>query len=64
MSVLRWFRRKRPAPPVNEVLAQISLSDLLVARWWGLSIDEWNALPAIVRADKREQVVYAQRFTP
>ena len=60
--MIAWFRRRRPAQ--SPALVQISLEDLLVARWWGYTIDQWNALPALVKADKREQIVYAQRFQP
>lgn len=58
--MLKFFKRRRPAHRAE--LVQISLEDLLVARWWGYSVDEWNKLPALVKVDKREQIVHAQRF--
>ena len=59
--MIAWFRRKRPVPPTNPVLAEISLTDLLVARWWNLTVDEWNRRPEADRARMRDQVVYAVR---
>lgn len=36
-----------------------SIPDLLVLRHWGYTEAEWNALPAIVKADKREHFYQA-----
>jgi hypothetical protein len=33
----------------------VAIPDLVVLRWCGCQPDEWNALPAMVKADKREQ---------
>jgi len=56
--MIRLFKRRRPAHRAE--LAPITIQDLLVARWWGYTPDEWEKLPAIVKVDKREPVVYAQ----
>jgi hypothetical protein len=45
------FKPRRPAHRAE--LAPIAIQDLLVARWW-------EKLPAPVKVDKREQVVWAQ----
>jgi len=52
------FKRRRPAHRAE--LAPITIQDLLVARWWGYTPEQWEKLPALVQVDKREQVVYAQ----
>lgn len=38
----------------RRIAATPSIPDLLVLRWWGYTPAEWNALPALVKADKRE----------
>lgn len=43
--MISWFRRRKPAPPVNPVLIGISRADLLVARWHDLTPDEWPVTP-------------------
>lgn len=32
----------------------VDLPDLLVLRWWGYTVAEWNALNSLVKKDKRE----------
>ncbi len=51
----RWFRRRRPAPAPDNV----SREDITVAFLNRLSLAEWDALPALVKADLRENVAYA-----
>lgn len=58
MNIPQWFRRTRPEPaPII-----ISRTDLAVASAHNLSAAEWDALPAVVKADLREQVTYADGF--
>lgn len=40
-----------------------SIPDLLVLRHWGYTKEEWAALPAIVKADKREHFFQTQGMT-
>lgn len=58
--MLKFFKRRRPEPAHRAELAPMTIQDLLVARWWGYTPAEWDALPSLVKVDKREQVVYAQ----
>lgn len=53
--------KSRPAP-VQHV--QISGEDRLIAAYSGFTPEEWVELPALVQADKREGVVWAQGFQP
>lgn len=59
--MIAWFRRKRPAPPTNPILVGISRADLLVASYNNYTPDQWSRLPELVKADLREQIVYAIR---
>lgn len=53
------FKRRRPTHRVEPV--QISQQDRLIAAHSGYTPEQWNALPAIVKADKREQVAWELR---
>ncbi len=54
------FKRRRPEPAPAPT--PISHSDLNVAHAHGLTLERWDALPAMVKADLRERVVYADSF--
>lgn len=56
--MIRIFKRRRPTHRAE--LVKLGIQDLLVARWWGYTPEQWDKLPALVKVDKREQVVYAQ----
>jgi hypothetical protein len=52
------FKRRRPEPaPVK-----YSHADIITAYLNGLTLDAWDALPALVKKDLRESVAHAQRF--
>lgn len=55
---MRWFRRKRPAAPVQ----QITRGDIAAAHAWGLNLDEWFALTDYQRAECRRNITTAPRF--
>jgi len=57
--MIRWFRRRRPTVPTT---LKISVEDLLVARWFGLTPEDWNDMPAIAKVDKRENYYHAWRL--
>ena len=61
MNVTRWFKRNRPTPAHRAEVA-ISIPDLLVARWFGLTKEQWAAMPAIAKVDKRESYAQAWRL--
>lgn len=58
--MLKFFKRNRPTPAPTE--PTISIPDLLVARWFGLTPEQWAAMPAIARVDKRESYAQAWRL--
>jgi len=51
--MIRFFRKRRPAVQVRQ-LSHGEIADLIILRWHGLTPDEWDALPAIVKVDHRE----------
>jgi hypothetical protein len=51
------FKSRRPAP--QPAPAKPSDEDIMVAFLNGLNLAEWNALPAIVKVDLRENVAHA-----
>lgn len=53
------FKRRRPTHRVEPV--QISQQDRLIAAHSGYTPEQWAALPALVKADKREQVAWELR---
>jgi len=57
--MIRWFRRLRPEPAASP---KISVEDLLVARWFGLTEEDWNDMPAIAKVDKRGNYYHAWRL--
>jgi len=57
--MIRWFRRRRPPVPTPP---KISVEDLLVARWFGLTAEDWNDMPALAKVDKRESYFHAWRL--
>lgn len=51
--MIRIFKRNRPkhstaTPPVT------SIHDVLVLRWHGMTLAEWDALPVLAKVDARE----------
>lgn len=54
--MIRIFKRRRPEPAPT---IEISIPDLLVARWFGLTKEDWAALPAIAKVDRREDYAHA-----
>lgn len=61
MNPIRWFRKRRPAHRAAPVVAQISTSDRIIAALSGYTPEQWDALPAIVKQDKRETVAWELR---
>jgi len=51
--MLKHFRKRRPVVQVRQ-LSREEIADLLVARWHGITPDEWAQLPALVKVDHRE----------
>jgi len=60
--MIRWFKRRRPA--IVQPASSIGHYDAITAYCWGLTLAEWDRLPALVKADKRENIVNAPRFQP
>ena len=57
--MLKFFRRRRPAH--RAVVVQIDPADRVIAAHHGLSPEQWNGLPALVKADLRESVAFELR---
>lgn len=57
MSVLRWFRRTRPAPPPEP----LPTSERVIAALCGYTPEQWQALPEQARRDCRETVAWEVR---
>lgn len=53
------FKRRRPTPAPAPI--QISPADRLIAAHSGYTPEQWNALPPMVKADKRERVAWELR---
>ncbi|MDT0171049.1 hypothetical protein [Pseudarthrobacter sp. BRE9] len=51
--MLKFFKRRRPVVHVQQ-LSREEIQELLILRWHGLTPEQWNALPAIVKVDHRE----------
>jgi len=47
------FKRRRPVAKAQQ-MSRGEIQELLILRWHGHTPDEWDALPAIVKVDKRE----------
>ena len=58
--MIRIFKRRRPEPA--PVAPKISVQDTLVYRWFGLTEEDWNNMPAIAKVDKRESYAQAWRL--
>jgi hypothetical protein len=58
--MIRIFKRRRPEPTTHTA----STSDRLTAALHGKTPEQWDALPALVKADLRENIVHADRFKP
>lgn len=56
------FKRRRPTPTHRATPPAISIPDLLVARWFGLTPEQWADMPAIAKVDKRESYAQAWRL--
>lgn len=56
--MIRWFRRKRPAPVLPHPV-RISPEDRMYARWWGFTPQQWADLPPEVQVEKRDTVIWA-----
>jgi len=54
--MIRLFKRSRPTPTPPK----LAIEDLLVLRWYEFTLAEWDAMPAIAKADKREGFYQAQ----
>jgi len=46
------FKRRRPKHVVQQ-LSREDIQELLILRWHGLTPEQWNALPALVKVDHR-----------
>jgi hypothetical protein len=56
--MIRIFKRRRPEPaPVK-----YSQADILTAYLNDKTLAEWDELPALVKADLRENIAHADRF--
>jgi len=58
--MIRIFKRRRTTPAPTA--PRISVQDTLVYRWFGLTEEDWNAMPAIAKVDKRESYAQAWRL--
>ena len=59
--MIRWFRRQRPAAPVDD---RLPLSEALIASYWDINEHDWKyRLTEKARAYARENVTNAPRFT-
>lgn len=61
MSVLKFFRRRRPA---HRAEPSVTRSDINAAYAWCLTLDQWRALTDFERAECRRNITTAPRFTP
>lgn len=58
--MIRWFKRRRPAPTaVDPVTTQ---GDIITAHAWELTLTQWWALTDFERAECRRNVTVAPRF--
>ena len=58
--MLKFFKRRRPAPAHRAEPMPVSHEDLAVARWHGLTAQYWNNLPALAKVDLREEFYAGQ----
>jgi len=59
VSILKHFRKRRPVVTVRQ-LSHGEIAELIILRWHGLTPDEWDALPALVKVDRREEFYTAR----
>jgi hypothetical protein len=59
--VIRFFRRKRPATPVD---TRLTPSEAITASAWGISPYEWGRLNDKARAHARANITKAPNFNP
>jgi len=57
--MIRFFRKRRPVVQVRQ-LSREEIAELIILRWHGLTPDEWDALPALVKVDRREEFYTAR----
>jgi len=53
MRMPKFFRNRRPKNHVQQ-LSREDIQELLILRWHGLTPEQWNDLPALVKVDRRE----------
>lgn len=53
------FKRRRPEPAPVKDNDKATGEDVMVAFLNGLTMAEWNAMPAIVKVDLRESIAHA-----
>ena len=58
--MLRFFKRRRPAPAHRATPVLPSREDVDIAHWHGLTAQYWMNLPAIVQVDLREEFYAGQ----
>ncbi len=58
--MIRWFRRKRPTPPITP--ARIEGIDKATMHAWGLSPLDWADMPSMDRVWHRENLTKAPYF--
>lgn len=51
--MIKWFKRRRPAPPVEQ-----AFTERYIAALNGFTPEEWEALPELARRDCREHVAW------
>jgi hypothetical protein len=58
--MLKFFRRRRPAPRVDQPTT--TQGDIITAHAWDLTLTQWWALTDFERAECRRLVTTAPRF--
>ena len=61
MNMPKFFRSRRPKHAAIPA-PKLDVRDLLVARWHGLTPDEWCDLPSLAKVDHRETYARAWRL--
>lgn len=57
--MIRFFRRRRPAPPAP---LRPELADIAIAHAWCLTLTQWQGMTDYERAEARRTVTTAPRF--
>ena len=52
MRLPKYFRARRPKHVATT--PTLPVAELLITRWHGLTPEQWNDLPALVKVDHRE----------